>query len=534
VQDDLSGPNPAVPTRNIDISGLTAEQRAAGAKAFGDVSDEDASADWTGALKGAAAQGATADEGSGPVLAQSDGWDDVVLDAALNKAAEESSVDLSVGELPPDEPVAEERSAQPVVKGTLEILDEPPAEQVEPIALTKPKLSPDDVLRMPAAPSLTGTLDEGGLIAGAPGLELSTAEADGAPAMHLADAEVALHTGDVEVASAEDLALISGEGEASGLELDTERSSLEGARVLGDAGGEAAPAKAVEPALTIDDAAEMLDSSYKARVREAQDYLRAQGKAAIPALAGRFPGRLLVDPFASESVLTANAADLGPLMELLQSMGPLGLEAAIPHLDAPQPGHRFCATFLFKLTPDERCLDLLKKRLHDHEPNIRLAAAAAMDEFIAHPRFAHVLQHLRDRLTSPSPEAQERAVVLLGQFSDVGSVPSLIDLLDDSHAGVRAAAHVALCDICLVNNGKKSKAWTKWWEKARKRSRVDWVIDALRSRDESVRRVARVELTNLTGGDDFGFEPAAAKRDRDKAVRAVEQWWDEQRAALSA
>lgn len=293
----------------------------------------------------------------------------------------------------------------------------------------------------------------------------------------------------------------------------------------------APPPAAVEPPLSLDDAVEMLDSMYKARVREAQEHLRRLGQAAIPTLAGRFPGKLLNDPFA-ENARIETAADLGPIIEVCESMGSLGLEAAIPHLDSPFPGHRYCATFLFVLVPDERALDLLKKRLHDHEPRIRTLATAAMSHFLAHPRFAHVLQHLRDRLASPSAEAKERAISLLGNFRDVGSIPVLIDLLDEKHPAIPLAAHQALVQITLTDEGPKAKAWRRWWERARKKTRIDWLIEALRSKERQARFVAMSELVSMTG-QDFGYRCDAAKKDREAAVRAVETWWAEEMARMA-
>jgi HEAT repeat protein len=182
------------------------------------------------------------------------------------------------------------------------------------------------------------------------------------------------------------------------------------------------------------------------------------------------------------------------------------------------------------LVQAERALDLLRPRLHDAEPQVRTSAAAALSAFMAHPRFIHVLTHLRQRLDSSTNDARERAAQLLGMFRDVGSVPALIAMLDDKGAA-REAAHGALTQIALVDHGPKSKSWLKWWERARKSTRIDWLIDALKSKEADVRFLAGAELVQITGTD-FGYGSDRSARERLEAIRRVEKWWHDERAAL--
>lgn len=260
--------------------------------------------------------------------------------------------------------------------------------------------------------------------------------------------------------------------------------------------------------------------------------LLALGEEALDALKARFPGRLLGDPFALEST-PRHAGELGPLLEVLAQLGAAGLDAAIPHLDSPHPAHRYAATYLFVAVPDERCLEVLRPRLHDPEPRIQRLAADAMAPFLDHPRFAQVLAHLRARLDSPMPEAKARAIRLLGHFRDVGSVPLLIGALDDKHAEVARAAHEALIVIALQDLEPRSKVWLKWWEKARKRSRIDWLIEGLSSSTRDIRLIASTELARIAGTD-FGYRCDDPKRFREAAIQRYEEWWAEERARLEA
>ena len=96
---------------------------------------------------------------------------------------------------------------------------------------------------------------------------------------------------------------------------------------------------------------------------------------------------------------------------------------------------------------------------------------------------------------------------------------------------VAEAAHGALTRITLVDLGPKLKGWEKWWERARTKTRIDWLIDALRHKERDVRFVAATELQEITG-QDFGYDCDRQKRDREDAVRRVEAWWESERAAI--
>lgn len=285
-----------------------------------------------------------------------------------------------------------------------------------------------------------------------------------------------------------------------------------------------APAEAASPLEELVDHLDALDEGTVARAKKA---LLDRGVEAIPALSDRFPGRLRVDPF-DPGEAVRDAAHLGPLIDVLHSLGPAGLDGAVPHLDSRYPAHRFAAVLLFALMPDARGIELLRARLHDQEPRIRQLAADALAPFVAHPRFESVLVHLRERLASPLLEARRRAVQLLGGFRDVGAVPLLITLLDGKPpAELATDAQRALRAITLQDHGVRARGWDKWWQKAKKRSRVDWLIEGLASEDRELRAIAHVELAALAG-DDFGYRPDDDKRKRMRAIATFQTWWAEE------
>jgi hypothetical protein len=284
------------------------------------------------------------------------------------------------------------------------------------------------------------------------------------------------------------------------------------------------------PMPSLDELVDQLDALDDVTVERARKQILSRSTDALAALEARFPGRLRVDPFdPGESVRTA--ANLGPLVDVLFALGPAGLDAAVPHLDSRYPAHRYAAVLLFTLTPDDRAIDLLRARLHDQEPKIRALAAEALAPFVAHPRFEHVLIHLRERLQSPLLDARRRAVQLLGAFRDVGAVPLLVALLD-AKVDLAEDARQSLRAITLQDFGVRSKGWDKWWSKAKKKSRVDWLIEGLSSEDRELRTIAHAEMTAITG-DDFGYRPDEPKRNRERAVAVFQTWWAEEQKKAS-
>lgn len=284
-----------------------------------------------------------------------------------------------------------------------------------------------------------------------------------------------------------------------------------------------------EPPSPVELLVDTLEALDQPTVEFAQRQLIRLGRDAVPALAQRFPGRLRVDPFdPGENVRRAD--ELGPLIAVLEQLGAAGLEAATPHLDSRYPAHRFAAALLFALNPDVRGIDLLRARLHDTEPRIRALATEALVPFIAHPRFETVLLHLRERLGSSLLDARRRAVQLLGAFRDVGAVPLLIAALEGrDRAELADDLRLALRAVTLRDLGVRARGWERWWAKARKKSRVDWLLDGLDSEDRELRSIASLELTALSG-DDFGYRPDADRRARQRAAAAFARWWlDEQR-----
>ncbi len=293
--------------------------------------------------------------------------------------------------------------------------------------------------------------------------------------------------------------------------------------------GTAAATGLAEPLASLSSHAlvEQLLGDDHAVIARALRLLVARGPAAVPALAERFPGRLRVDPFDPGHNVQTPAA-LGPLVDALAQLGKPGLDAALPHLDSRHPAHRFSAVLLFVATHDVRAIELLRARLYDAEPRIRALAVDAIQPWMAHKRFEPLLVHLRERVVTERlvpTESRRRAVELLGTFRDVGAVPLLVAQLGGP---LGDTARTALRAVTLQDHGARPRAWEKWWAKAKKLSRIDWLIEGLGSEELELRRAAHTELRTVTG-DDFGYRPDAERRVRQRAVVVWQQWWSDER-----
>ncbi len=258
----------------------------------------------------------------------------------------------------------------------------------------------------------------------------------------------------------------------------------------------------------------------------AREALAAMGPAALPLMAERFPGPLVVNPFAPEVVLPP-FAECGPLLSLLDHHGRESHPFVLARLDAPDPLVRFFAAYFYSAVYVPEAVPRLIQRLHDEEARICMATARTLFGYRSHSAFGQVLSHLHGRLEASSVAARRHAVHFLGLFRDVSAIPVLIDVLDRKDRTLLDVAESALAEITKQQLGTSARRWRAWWAKNGDKSRIEWLIDGLAGKEEAIRRSAVEELRALTG-EDFGFVPAGPRRARDQAVAKWRSWWAEQ------
>jgi hypothetical protein len=74
--------------------------------------------------------------------------------------------------------------------------------------------------------------------------------------------------------------------------------------------------------------------------------------------------------------------------------------------------------------------------------------------------------------------------------------------------------------------GTSERKWRKWYDGARKRHRIEWLIDGLAHKEDAVREAAINNLRRLTG-EYFGYHHDLPKKERESAAERWSAWWRE-------
>lgn len=117
-----------------------------------------------------------------------------------------------------------------------------------------------------------------------------------------------------------------------------------------------------------------------------------------------------------------------------------------------------------------------------------------------------------------------RAIAALRHLREPRAVPALAARLKDRKREIAVAAHKALVALTKQDFGTGRRSWNGWWEKARDRHRIEWLLDALAHKRADLRLQAEEELRELTGVY-FGYHFDLPERDREEARRRWLDWW---------
>jgi hypothetical protein len=116
-----------------------------------------------------------------------------------------------------------------------------------------------------------------------------------------------------------------------------------------------------------------------------------------------------------------------------------------------------------------------------------------------------------------------RAIAALVERREPRAVPGLIDRLGAERA-VSQAAQAALVTLTRQDFGDSRRLWLGWWQKARARHRMEWLLEALGHKRGDLRLAASEELQAATGVY-FGYHFDLPERDREEARRRWTEWW---------
>jgi hypothetical protein len=242
---------------------------------------------------------------------------------------------------------------------------------------------------------------------------------------------------------------------------------------------------------------------------------------ALGALNRRFPGKLRVDRFAVTG-RPLRAAQYGGLLELVVRLGSVSSDLLIEKMASAQRDVRFYAAICTAELRPRNAVYALAERLFDQDFGVRACAIEALSGYPVQD-LTSALARVRRAVHSSDAEVVGAATAAIVALSDVEAIPDLIGAIERSD---RAGDHArrALVSLTSQDFGSSERKWRKWFDGARKRHRIEWLIEGLGHKEDAIREAAINDLRRLTG-EYFGYHHDLPRRERDQAAEKWAGWW---------
>jgi HEAT repeat protein len=283
------------------------------------------------------------------------------------------------------------------------------------------------------------------------------------------------------------------------------------------------PEVAAAPAKPIGHLMDSIEASVEGGADAAITEAVERSQETLGELAKRFPGTLRVERFAVTG-RPLRAAQYGGLLELLVRLGAAAGEVIIDRMSSPQRDIRFYATVCAAELRPRNAVFALVERLFDQDYGVRSMAVEALAGYPV-ADMSHALPRARRALHSSDPETVAAAAAAVVQLGDIDSIDDLIGAVE---RGDRGAEHArkALVSLTAQDFGLSQRKWRKWFEAARRRHRIEWLIDGLGHKDDAIREAAINDLRRLTG-EYFGYHHDLPRREREVGAERWSSWWRE-------
>lgn len=241
----------------------------------------------------------------------------------------------------------------------------------------------------------------------------------------------------------------------------------------------------------------------------------------LRALGRRFPGKLRVDRFAVTG-RPLRAAQYGGLLELVIRLGGAASDLLIDKMSVAQRDTRFYATVCASELRPRNAVFALAERLFDQDFGVR---AVAIEALAGYPlqELGHALTRARRAVHSSDPDVVAAATGALTALGDVDAIPDLIGVIERADRGGDHARR-ALTALTAQDFGASERKWRRWYDTARRRHRVEWLIEGLGHKDDAIRESAINVLRRLTG-EYFGYHHDLPRKEREAAAERWAAWW---------
>jgi hypothetical protein len=269
---------------------------------------------------------------------------------------------------------------------------------------------------------------------------------------------------------------------------------------------------------------EVLSDIERAGEHEAVDAISEaveRAPEALRALARRFPGKLRIDRFAVTG-RTLRAAQYGGLLELVIRLGGTAAELLIDKMSVAQRDVRFYAAVCAAELRPRNAVFALADRLFDQDFGVRATAIEALTGYPV-SELGHALTRARRAVHSTDPDVVAAASGALTTLGDVEAIPDLIGVIERADRGGEHARR-ALTALTAQDFGTSERKWRKWYDTARRRHRVEWLIEALGHKEDAIRETAIDALRRLTG-EYFGYHHDLPRKEREAAAERWAAWW---------
>lgn len=240
-------------------------------------------------------------------------------------------------------------------------------------------------------------------------------------------------------------------------------------------------------------------------------------------LAEGFPGKLVVDRF-DLGGRHLKAAQHGPVLDLVVRMGPAAAELLVEKMRDGRKEVRYYATLCASESRPDAAITTMVERLFDSDYGIREVAVEGLKGYPVR-NLDEALEVPRRALHGEDLDRIKAAATALAELADVRAIP---DLLDVHGRGGDAAVAVgkALIRLTKQDFGISNKKWRQWWDKNRKKNRIEWLLDGLAARDPEIRRSSAEDLRKATG-EYFGYHHDLPRREREVARQRWTEWWNQ-------